>query len=208
MPKSTREKKNPYLEIEGHTFDGFKMLDVKKIIPFFKQVQKNSKHYQEMPEGPKKEELFDLYTKMYYEYYETLLLQKDSVNPAEYLDLFDPHIIFGKVSPDYYENQPKPYKIITKQTPSGTYIKDDTTRLDLPRSGAQAYVPLPPKTLNDKKKLEAYLPNMDEGGGGGGGATGGSKKKRKSKRKNKSKRKSRKKSRKLKKKRSKKRSKK
>ena len=206
MPKSTREKKNPYLKIEGLTFDGFKRLDVKKIIPFFKQVQKNSKHYQEMPEGPKKEELFDLYTKMYYKYYETLLLQKDSVNPAEYLDLFDPHIIFGKVSPDYYENQPKPYKEVIKKTPSGTYIKDDTTRLDLPRSGAQAYVPLPPKFLNDKLELKEYLPDMDKGGGGG--ATGGSKKKRKSKRKNKSKRKSRKKSRKLKKKRSKKRSKK
>ena len=199
MPKSTREKKNPYLKIEGLTFDGFKRLDVKKIIPFFKQVQKNSKHYQEMPEGPKKEELFDLYTKMYYEYYETLLLQKDSVNPAEYLDLFDPHVIFGKVSPDYYENQPKPNKM-TKQTPSGTYIKDDTTRLNLSRSGAQAYVPPPPNFLNNK----LYLPDMDEGGGGGGGATGGSKKKRKSKRKNKSKRKLRKKSRKLKKKRSKK----
>lgn len=201
MLKSKREKKNPYLKIEGLTFDGFKRLDVKKIIPFFKQVQKNSKHYQEMPEGPKKEELFDLYTKMYYEYYETLLLQKDSVNPAEYLDLFDPHVIFGKVSPDYYENQPKPNKM-TKQTPSGTYIKDDTTRLDLPRSGAQAYVPLPPKFLHDKLELKEYLPDMDEGGGGG--ATGGSKKKRKSKRKNKSKRKLRKKSRKLKKKRSKK----
>ena len=202
MPKSKskRGRKNSHLNIEGYTFDGFKRLDVKKIIPFFKQVQKNSKHYQEMPEGPKKEELFDLYTKMYYEYYETLLLQKDSVNPAEYLDLFDPHIIFGKVSPDYYENQPKPYKEEIKKTPSGTSIKDDTTRLLLPRSAAEAYVPLPPKTLRD---IEANLPIMDEGGSGaagGGGATGGSKKKRKSK----SKRKSRKKSRKLKKKRSKK----
>ena len=199
MLKSKREKKNPYLKIEGLTFDGFKRLDVKKIIPFFKQVQKNSKHYQEMPEGPKKEELFDLYTKMYYEYYETLLLQKDSVNPAEYLDLFDPHVIFGKVSPDYYENQPKPYKEEIKKTQSGTRNIDGTTRLNLSRSGAQAYVPPPPNFLNNK----LYLPDMDEGGGGaagGGGATGGSKKKRKSK----SKRKSRKKSRKLKKKRSKK----
>ena len=198
MPKSTREKKNPYLKIEGLTFDGFKRLDVKKIIPFFKQVQKNSKHYQEMPEGPKKEELFDLYTKMYYEYYETLLLQKDSVNPAEYLDLFDPHVIFGKVSPDYYENQPKPYKEEIKKTQSGTRNIDGTTRLDLSRSDASAYVPPPPKFLHDKLELKEYLPDMDEGGGGG--ATGGSKKKRKSK----SKRKSRKKSRKLKKKRSKK----
>ena len=103
MPKSKRGKKNSYLTIEGHTLDEFKSLSDKKIIPFFKQVQKNSKHYQEMSEGPKKEELFDLYYEMYSKYYENHdKLPGSKGLPGGYRNYFDPGVIFGKVKPDYY----------------------------------------------------------------------------------------------------------
>ena len=116
MPKAERKRSNPTLKIEGRTFKDFEGLDRKQVIPFFEKVEKNKEEYQKMDE---KLEHYELYQKMYYKYYDSILKDESLRNN------FDPGVIFGYVEKDYYEGKGTP--VDTK--PQGVYKTEAGTRV-------------------------------------------------------------------------------
>ena len=118
MPKAERKRSNPTLKIEGRTFKDFEGLDRNRVIPFFETVEIEKDKYQRMDQKEKLEH-YELYQKMYYKYYDSLLDNTSLRNK------FDPGVIFGYVEKDYYEGKGTP--VDTK--PQGVYKTEAGTRV-------------------------------------------------------------------------------